>query len=97
LCSLRRCCWLERRRTLRRPVEGESPRTGRNLVIAGLGAVALQIAERPVVSRVSRLVARRRWGLLQQVPLPGWLSALIAASRLISRTPSSDADANPRA
>ncbi len=43
-----------------------------------MGAVALQIAERPVVSRVSRLVVRRRWGLLQQVPLPGWLSALIA-------------------
>ncbi len=70
--------WLERRRDLRRRVEDQGPRTGRNLVIAGVGAAALQLAERPIVSRVSSLVVRRRWGLLQQVPLPAWLSTVLA-------------------
>lgn len=70
--------WLERRRGLRVRVEDHVSRAGRNLAIAGLGAVALQLAERPVVSRVTALVVRRRWGLLQQVPLPPWIRTILA-------------------
>lgn len=65
--------WGERRRSLRRRVEPQLRHTGRNLAIAACGALALQLAERPVVGRVAALVVRRRWGLLQRVRLPGWL------------------------
>lgn len=70
--------WLERRHGLRTRVESEPAHTGRNLAIAGVGAVALQLLERPVINRVSALVVRRRWGLLQQVTLPPWLSTIAA-------------------
>ena len=46
--------FLERRRPLRRAVEPALQRTGRNLAIAGLGAIAVQLAEMPIVGRVSR-------------------------------------------
>ena len=62
--------WFERRRTLRPRVEDQVPHTGRNLAIAGLGALALQLAERPVVDRLAALVVGRRWGLLQRLRLP---------------------------
>lgn len=68
----------ERRRALRRRVEPQLSHTGRNLAIAGCGALALQLAERPVVSRVTALVVRRRWGLLQRLPLPAWLEVVAA-------------------
>jgi sterol desaturase/sphingolipid hydroxylase (fatty acid hydroxylase superfamily) len=70
--------WLERRRPLRRRREREVPHVGRNLAVAGLGALALQLAERPVVSRLSALVVRRRWGLLQQRRLPAALESILA-------------------
>lgn len=73
--------WSERRRALRRRVEPQLPHTARNLAIAGLGAMALQLAERPVVSRVAALVVRRRWGLLQRLGLPAWLE--IAAAMVL--------------
>jgi sterol desaturase/sphingolipid hydroxylase (fatty acid hydroxylase superfamily) len=65
--------FLERRRPLRRAVEPGLQRTGRNLAIAGLGAVAVQIAETPIVWRVAAAVERRRWGALKRLPLPIWL------------------------
>ena len=65
--------WAERRRALRERVEPQVSHTGRNLAIAACGALALQLAERPVVSRVAALVVRRRWGLLQHLRLPRWL------------------------
>jgi sterol desaturase/sphingolipid hydroxylase (fatty acid hydroxylase superfamily) len=61
---------LERRRSLRRSVEDHAAHTARNLAIAGIGAAALQLAERPVVDRLALLVHRRRWGLLPRLPLP---------------------------
>lgn len=69
---------LERRRPLRPEVESKLTRTGRNLAVAGVAAVALQLIERPVVQRVTRLVEKRRWGLLKQVSLPLWLETLLA-------------------
>jgi sterol desaturase/sphingolipid hydroxylase (fatty acid hydroxylase superfamily) len=71
--------WLERRRPLRRRwVEPKAVRTARNLAVAGLSAAAVQVAERPLVAPLARLVARRRWGLVQRLPLPGWAKTALA-------------------
>jgi sterol desaturase/sphingolipid hydroxylase (fatty acid hydroxylase superfamily) len=69
---------LERRRPLRRSVEPTLRRTARNLAIAALGSVAVQVAEMPLVSRVAATVERRRWGLLKRVRLPAWLEVSAA-------------------
>jgi sterol desaturase/sphingolipid hydroxylase (fatty acid hydroxylase superfamily) len=71
--------WLERRRPLRRRrVEPKAVRTARNLAVAGLSAAAVQVAERPLVAPLARLVARRRWGFVQRLPLPGWARTALA-------------------
>jgi sterol desaturase/sphingolipid hydroxylase (fatty acid hydroxylase superfamily) len=64
---------LERRRPLRRAVEPGLRRTGRNLAIASLGAIAVQVAEMPFVAPAAAAVERRRWGLLKRMRLPVWL------------------------
>ena len=56
--------WAERRRALRERVEDETPHVARNLAVAGLSAVAVQLAERPVVAPLARAVGRRRVGLV---------------------------------
>jgi sterol desaturase/sphingolipid hydroxylase (fatty acid hydroxylase superfamily) len=74
--------WLERRRPLRRrAVEPKVRREARNLVFAAVSAAALQVSERPVVERLTRLVERRRWGLLKMARLPRWLE--VAAALLL--------------
>jgi sterol desaturase/sphingolipid hydroxylase (fatty acid hydroxylase superfamily) len=70
--------WFERRRPLRRAVESGLPRIGRNLAIAALGAVAVQVAEMPLTSRAARAVERRRWGLVKRLRLPVWLEVPLA-------------------
>lgn len=70
--------WLERRRPLRRAVEPKLRREARNLAVAAVGAIALQMTERPVVERLTALVERRRWGLLKRVRLPKWMEAALA-------------------
>lgn len=70
--------WLERRRPLRRVVESKLRRDARNLAVAGTAALALQLAERPVVERLTALVERRRMGLLKQVALPRPLETVLA-------------------
>lgn len=69
---------LERRRPLRREVEPKLPRGARNLVVAGLGAAALQITEGPLAKRLTSLVERRKLGILKLLPLPTWLETLLA-------------------
>lgn len=69
---------LERRRPLRGEVEVKLVRNARNLAFAGLGAATLTLAERPLIERLTRLVAGRRWGLLQRVALPVWLEVVLA-------------------
>ena len=69
---------LERRRPLRRSVEPALQRTGRNLAIAALGAIAVQVAETPIVARVAAAVERRRWGVLKRRQLPVWLEVSAA-------------------
>src|SRR5687767_11649274 len=63
----------ERRRPLRRSVEPALQRTGRNLAIAALGAIAIRVAETPIVARVAAAVERRQWGVLKRLRLPIWL------------------------
>ncbi|HEY9402566.1 MAG TPA: sterol desaturase family protein [Pyrinomonadaceae bacterium] len=70
--------WLEQRRPLRRPVESKLERDARNLAVAGVAALALQVAERPVVERLTALVERRKVGLLKQVALPRTLEVALA-------------------
>jgi sterol desaturase/sphingolipid hydroxylase (fatty acid hydroxylase superfamily) len=70
--------WLENRRPLRREVEPKSARSGRNLAVAAIAALALQIAEKPVASRLTKLVERQNLGLLKILRLPKWLEIALA-------------------
>jgi sterol desaturase/sphingolipid hydroxylase (fatty acid hydroxylase superfamily) len=71
--------WLERRQGLRdRQVESKLRRDVRNLAVGGFGAIALHLAERPIVVPLARLVRRRRWGLLQRRRLPPWAETTLA-------------------
>jgi sterol desaturase/sphingolipid hydroxylase (fatty acid hydroxylase superfamily) len=70
--------WLERRRPLRPPVEPRLRHDARNLAVAAAGAVALRLAERPLVGPLAALVERRRLGLLGRLGLPPWLEAALA-------------------
>jgi sterol desaturase/sphingolipid hydroxylase (fatty acid hydroxylase superfamily) len=70
--------WLERRRPLRRNVEPKLTRETRNLAVAGVSALALQLTERPLIEKLTALVERRQWGLLKLVRLPLWLEVALA-------------------
>lgn len=65
--------WIERRRPLRTEVEPKLRREGRNLAVAGLGAVSLQLAGAPLIRRLTHLVDRRGYGLVPRMPGPRWL------------------------
>jgi sterol desaturase/sphingolipid hydroxylase (fatty acid hydroxylase superfamily) len=69
---------LERRRPLRRTVEPGLQRTGRNLAIAAIGAIAVNLAETPIVMRAAAMVERRRFGLVKRLRLPLWLEVCAA-------------------
>ena len=68
----------ERRRPLRRLTESKLTRDARNLAVAAAGAMALQLAERPVIAPLTAFVERRRWGLLKCARLPAWLEVALA-------------------
>ena len=70
--------WWEYRHPLRRTVEAKPQRVARNLTVATISALALQLVERPVTTRLTVMVVRRRWGLLQQWNLPTWGDVLLA-------------------
>jgi sterol desaturase/sphingolipid hydroxylase (fatty acid hydroxylase superfamily) len=70
--------WLERRRPLRAPAERKARRNARNLAMAVLSAAAIRATERPVTTRLSRVVLRRRWGVARILALPPWLEVAIA-------------------
>lgn len=70
--------WLERRRPLRREVEPKVTRDGRNLAVACLGAVALQLTESPLSKRLTALVQQHNLGLLKIMRLPVWLETTLA-------------------
>lgn len=70
--------WLERRRPLRGAVEPKPRREARNLAVAGVGAVALSLTEKPLAEALTSLVERRRWGLLKVIRLPAWVEVALA-------------------
>jgi sterol desaturase/sphingolipid hydroxylase (fatty acid hydroxylase superfamily) len=78
VCSFALLWLLERRRPLRREVEPKGQRTARNLAVAGLAAASLQLVERPIISRLTALVEKRRWGLLKLFNLPRGLEGALA-------------------
>ena len=69
---------MERRHRARPYVESRSTHTTRNLAIAGLAAVTVQLLEAPVVMPLARTVARRRWGLSHAIGGPPWLRGVLA-------------------
>ena len=78
--------WLERRRPLRSAVESKLTRNARNLAMAGISAIALQIAERPILDPLAAHVERRGWGLLKLLRMPLWLEVAVALSSWITRS-----------
>jgi sterol desaturase/sphingolipid hydroxylase (fatty acid hydroxylase superfamily) len=69
---------LERRSPLRRTVEPGLRHTGRNLAMAAIGSVAVNLAEMPIVMRAAAMVERRRWGLVKWLRLPLWFEVCTA-------------------
>jgi hypothetical protein len=65
--------WLEQRRTLRQRTENKVRHDARNLAVAALSALAIRLMERPVTEALTRVVHRKRWGLVKQLTLPAWL------------------------
>ena len=63
-------CWLERRRPLRRRTEREADHEARNLAMAVLSAAAIQVTEKPLTDRLTRLVHERGWGVVKAMKLP---------------------------
>lgn len=71
--------WGESKRPLRRSApEPKLRRNVRNLAIAGIAGITLQLAEAPVTPYLTRLVERRRWGLVKRLPLPLWADVTLA-------------------
>ena len=70
--------WLERKRPLRSEVEPKLTRGARNLAVAGVSAVALQLTESPVAFKLTALVEQHYLGLLKRLPLPAWLEVALA-------------------
>jgi sterol desaturase/sphingolipid hydroxylase (fatty acid hydroxylase superfamily) len=64
--------WLEHKRSLRRVVDSKLKRDVRNLAVAGLAAVAVQLIEVPVALAIARANAEKCSGLLQNVTIPDW-------------------------
>jgi sterol desaturase/sphingolipid hydroxylase (fatty acid hydroxylase superfamily) len=70
--------WLEGRRPLRRSVEPKLRHEARNLSVAGVSAIAVVLAERPIVMPLAALVEERGWGLLRVFGFPPWLEIAAA-------------------
>jgi sterol desaturase/sphingolipid hydroxylase (fatty acid hydroxylase superfamily) len=65
--------WLERRRPLRVAAEPGIERTGRNLTMAMLDAIAIRLTETPTARWLSVVVESNSWGLLKLLILPKWV------------------------
>src|SRR5437868_4076249 len=70
--------WFERRRPLRRRVDPAPEREGRNLAMAALSAVAIRLTEKPLTSRLTRIVHRRRIGFVKMQRLPAALEVTLS-------------------
>ena len=62
----------ERQRPLRGAKEPRNSHDIRNFAIAALAGLAVRFVEQAAVAPVAALAARKRWGLLNRLRLPGW-------------------------
>ena len=67
--------WWEHKRALRRVLDNKLKRDVRNLVVAGLAGVAMQLFEVPVAVAIAMHAQQRGTGLLRVLPFPEWLRA----------------------
>lgn len=72
--------WLERRRPLRRAVEPKLRRSVRNLSVAAVSALAMQVTERPLIASLTRRVEQRRKGLLKKFSMPRRFEVALAVA-----------------
>ncbi len=72
--------WAEHRRPLRPETQPKVSRDLRNLALALINGVVLSAIQTPVVGPLTRVVERRRWGLLQRLRLPVWLEVPLAVA-----------------
>jgi sterol desaturase/sphingolipid hydroxylase (fatty acid hydroxylase superfamily) len=70
--------WRETRKPLRGRVERRLVHTARNVTVGIIGAAAVHLAETPVILPVARVVEARGLGLIPLLPLPGWVSVILA-------------------
>lgn len=70
--------WAEHRRPLRRQTHPAIARNLRNLALATMSVGVAVVLERPITAPLTRLVERRRWGLLQALRVPPWLEIPLA-------------------
>lgn len=68
---------LERRCPLRRTTESAGTRNFKNLTIAAVSAVSLQVIAHPLIQPLARWVDLKRVGLAYQLPLPERLRTLV--------------------
>jgi sterol desaturase/sphingolipid hydroxylase (fatty acid hydroxylase superfamily) len=69
--------WLERKYPLRVAVEPGLRRLARNFAVGVLTAAAVSAIERPIVTRVSSIAERRRWGVLPRLGAPDGIATAI--------------------
>jgi sterol desaturase/sphingolipid hydroxylase (fatty acid hydroxylase superfamily) len=74
--------WREWRTPARREVESKALRDARNLAIAGVAGLTVQLAEIPVALRLSRWVEQKHRGLLKWLRLPAWIEVPLAVLAL---------------
>jgi sterol desaturase/sphingolipid hydroxylase (fatty acid hydroxylase superfamily) len=70
--------WWERRHALRRTVDSKMERDVRNIAVAALAGAVVQFVEVPVAFGLAEQVLEKRWGLVQQLPLPTPARAILA-------------------
>jgi sterol desaturase/sphingolipid hydroxylase (fatty acid hydroxylase superfamily) len=69
---------LEHRAPLRQQTQREPVRSVRNLTMGALCMAVVALAEGPLVMRLAEMVERRRWGLVQCLPIPRALRDALA-------------------
>jgi sterol desaturase/sphingolipid hydroxylase (fatty acid hydroxylase superfamily) len=70
--------WWEQRHALRRTVDSKVKRDVRNIVVAALAGAVVQFIEVPVAFGLAQQVQEKRWGLVQQLPVPPLARAILA-------------------
>ncbi len=78
LASLVAIVWLERKRPLRRRIDDEPHREGRNVAMSVLSATAIRLTEQPLIDRLTHAVQRNRWGLVKRLHLPPAIEVIVA-------------------